>query len=239
VSTTIAEPPVRATSQDGEKRILIPRASWKLYETFVNLLPESTPVRVAFDGRSMEIMVKGAVHDHFADLLDQFVKAVTGALGIPLKPMRETTWIRPEIERGLETDRCYYLVSAKITTALSALRRLSNDVSDYPDPDLAVEVDISPPEVDRLAIYAALPVTELWIFDGRTLTIKVLGADGRYQTVEASRFLTVRAEEIPRWLLEEDVSDYDAWIQRIRAWAREELRGRAGGEGTDSVTPRD
>jgi Uma2 family endonuclease len=230
VSTTIAEPRSRAASQDGEKRILIPRASWQLYETFVTLLPESTPIRVAFDGRSMEIMVKGAVHDHFADLLDQFVKAVAGALGIPLKPMRETTWIRPEIERGLESDGCYYLDPAKIASAVAALRRLSNDVADYPNPDLALEVDMSPPQVDRPAIYAALRVAEIWTFDGRTLTIKVLDERGEYQVVEFSRFLPVRADQVARWLLEEEVSDYDAWIQRVRAWAARELRLPPGGD---------
>ena len=50
----------------------------------------------------MEIMVKGPVHDHFADLLNQFVKMVAGSLGIRIKPLGETTWIRPEIERGIE-----------------------------------------------------------------------------------------------------------------------------------------
>jgi Uma2 family endonuclease len=151
-----------------------------------------------------------------------------------LRPMRETTWIRPEIERGIETDGCYYLDPAKISTALAALRRLSNDVADYPNPDLAIEVDISPPQVDRLSIFAALRVSELWIFDGRNLTIMVLGEDGRYQNAEASRFLHVRAGEVPRWLLEEDLSDYGAWTQRIRAWAQKELTGRMRADGDPS-----
>ena len=40
--------------------------------------------------------------------------------------------------------------------------RNSNNIDDYPNPDLAVEIDISPPKIDRSGIYAALKVSELW-----------------------------------------------------------------------------
>jgi Uma2 family endonuclease len=197
-----------------------------MYETFVKNLPESSAIRTAFDGRDMEIMVKGPVHDHFARLLELFVMAVAGSLGIRIKPQGETTWIRPEIERGIEADGCYYVEPAKIATALAALSRRLNDVAAYPNPDLAIEVDISAPQADRAAIYAAMGVAELWRFDGQTLTIERLDEHGRYQPVERSGFLRVRADQVPRWLTAEDVSDYDAWIRRVREWAEKELHGQ-------------
>ena len=40
------------------------------------------------------------------------------------------------------------------------------DIADYPNPDLAIEIDISPPEVDREGIYKSLKVAEIWRFDG-------------------------------------------------------------------------
>jgi hypothetical protein len=91
-----------------------------------------------------------------------------------------------------------------------------------------MEVDISSPQADRRAIYAALRVAELWIFDGEALLIERLGEDGRYHAVKASGFLPVRAEEIERWLLHEDHRNQLAWKQRIRAWARKTLRKRRG-----------
>ena len=30
--------------------------------------------------------------------------------------------------------------------------------------------------------------------------------------------------EVPRWIIEEDQSDYEAWTQRIRAWAKKTLK---------------
>jgi Uma2 family endonuclease len=226
MSTTITKPPTRATSPPaGETRILVPRVPWRLYEAFVELLPEGSPIRTAFDGKDMEIMVTGPLHDDFADLLDQFVKAVAGELGIRIKPQRQTTWKRPEIERGIESDNCYYLDPAKIEAALAARGAGSNDVRDYPNPDLVIEIDISAPEADRMGIYAAMGVAEVWRFDGRTLTIERLDESGRYHAAEASGFLRVRADQVPRWLTAEDLSDYEAWVQRVRAWAGKELHG--------------
>ena len=70
------------------------------------------------------------------------------------------------------------------------------DVADYPDPDLAVEVDISAPKADREGIYAAMNVAELWVFDGKTLVMYQLGPDGQYvdagQSQMVARFNPMR-----------------------------------------------
>jgi hypothetical protein len=68
-------------------------------------------------------------------------------------------------------------------------------------------------------------VAEVWAFDGQDLTIRRLDENGRYQKVERSGFLRVRADQVPRWLTNEDLSDYGAWTQRIRQWAEVQLRG--------------
>jgi Uma2 family endonuclease len=92
----------------------------------------------------------------------------------------ETNWIRPELERGLEADQCYVFDPAKLAVVHELLARRENDVAAYPNPDLAVEVDLSSPQADRPGIYAALQVPELWRFDGEIVSIEQLGSDGRY-----------------------------------------------------------
>lgn len=125
--------PVRQEVRLGEEtRILIPDMTWDQYATFAGWLPDGSSIRVAFDGRNMELIVTSPTHDDFAELLDTFFKAVAGGLGIRYKPQRTTTWIRPEVQRGLEADCCYYLEPAKIDTALAALKARLNDVAHYP-----------------------------------------------------------------------------------------------------------
>ena len=184
--TTITRPTRGVdVSYDSETRILVPGVSYQVYESWMRFLPENTPVRMAYDGKSMELMVKGRMHDNFRELLGEIVRAVTQELVIPMSSNGETTWIRPGIERGLEADQSYYFLPEKIAAARAAMKRGSNDIADYPNPNLAIEVDISPSQVDRPEIYAKLQVTEVWRFDGQSLTIEKLDDHGRYREVDA------------------------------------------------------
>ena len=99
------------------------------------------------------------------------------------------------------------------------------NIADYPNPDLSIEVDISPPRIDRAGIYAALRVTEIWRFDGENeqVIIERLSDDGSYHAVDESGFLPIRAEEVRRWVVEEDSDDEAAWAERLRAWVAAEL----------------
>src|SRR5208337_2991616 len=107
--TTMTRPSrVIVGADDGETRIRVPGVRYQVYESWVQSLPESTPIRMAYDGRSMELMVKGRKHDNYRELLGEIVRAITQELAIPMSSNGETTWIRPEIERGLEADQSYY-----------------------------------------------------------------------------------------------------------------------------------
>ena len=88
-----------------------------------------------------------------------------------------------------------------------------------PNPDLAIEIDLSGPKVDRPSIYAALGVAEIWRFDGRSLEIELLREDGSYAPVESSRFLPIRAEDVRRWLVDEDSTFELVWERRLAEWA--------------------
>jgi Putative restriction endonuclease len=116
-----------------------------------------------------------------------------------------------------------------------ARARRSKSIADYPNPDLGVEVDISPSKIDRAAIYAALQVVEVWRFDGERaqVIIERLGEDGAYHPAEASAFLLIRADEIRRWVVVEDSRDESAWARRLRAWVRAELAPRKIERGAD------
>src|SRR5208337_5131170 len=58
------------------------------------------------------------------------------------------------------------------------------------------------------------------------LVIEHLQADGSYASVESSRFLPIRAEDVRRWLVVEDSTRRLAWERRLGEWARG-LGGRA------------
>ena len=98
----------------GETRIRFAGVGFDVYESLIRATPPRTAVRMAFDGKDLEIMVKGPVHDNYGRLLDRFITAIAAALGISHRGLGETTWIRPELERGLEADQCYVFDPAKL-----------------------------------------------------------------------------------------------------------------------------
>ncbi len=209
---------------NGELRWAIRDASWDDYVELAERLPAS--FRVAFDGKEIEMMVTSRDHDQVGWLMARFAEAVIDRIGIKFVPCGRATWQKPEAERGIEADECYLLEPAKIAFVKKLRAAKSKDESGYPTPDLAIEVDISRPKVDRPGIYAAMGVTELWRFDEDAPVIERLGPDGRYRGVEASSWLPVRVEHLRRWVVDEDSSDFAVWSRRMRAWVRKTYRSQ-------------
>lgn len=216
-------PPERG---DAETRIVLRGIGWEVYDALSNALPDGTPVRMTYDGKDLEIMTTSGFHDFFKYLVGLFVHEVAMALGVPMLGLGQTTWKRPRLARGLEADESFYFLPEKIPVAMATIRRKSTNIADYPDPDLAIEIDISPPTVDREEVYRKLRIGEVWYFDGEHVRIEQLGDDGAYTVASRSRFLPIKDVEIRRWLVEEDSSDHNAWGQRLRAWLRRIARSR-------------
>jgi Uma2 family endonuclease len=205
--------------RDGT-RFVVPRVSWRAYKTLVDELPASSPIRIAYDGRNMELMVRGPMHHRHAKWIDRLITTVADELRIQVEDLGETTWQREEVDRGIEADLSYFFVPAKIDVVRKGEQNQSNRIEDYPDPDLVVEVDISPPQVDREGIYARLKVPEVWVFDGERLMIWVLGASGQYEPATSSRWLGISTEQATRWLTQEDKRDRTDWTRRLAEWVR-------------------
>jgi Uma2 family endonuclease len=215
------------TSEPGE-RVLIRGVDWEFYERLVDSIPEGCHIRINYDGKDIELMSPSLLHDDRKGLLGQFVEAVAQELEIPYKSAGQTTWKRPELNRGLESDESYFFLPEKLDALARGRARRSSKITDYPNPDLGIEVDRSASKIDRAGIYAALRVAEVWRFDveREQVIIERLGEDGIDHPVQESGFLPIRSEEIYRWVALEDSRDESAWARRLRAWVRSELAPR-------------
>jgi len=180
---------------------------------------------MAYNRGVLEIMSPGPLHEDGKNYLRRMVEILTEELHIPCKCYGSTTWKRDDVERGIEPDECYYLTAAKVAAAHESKKLGKKDSTDYPAPDLAIEIDIRPSAVDRAEIYATLGVPEVWRFDCVRFRIDRLGPDGRYTEAEASLFLPISPPEIVHWLLL-DAEDDNDWARQLREWMRSDLIGR-------------
>lgn len=209
-----------------EERRVFRGVDWDFYERLQEVVGERPGLRIAFDGRDLEIMPTGAFHDVVKAFGFRLIEIVTEELDIPSASAGSTTWSRPAIKRGIEADESFFFSTDKLAMFGMAVSRNSKDLADYPNPDLAIEVDLSEPRIDRTSIYAALRVPEIWRFTETGVTIEQWTDRGSYEDASRSAFLPIDADEVARWVLREDRTNLQDWKRRLRAWIRAELAGR-------------
>jgi Uma2 family endonuclease len=218
--------PKRASrhAAEGEQRVLLHEIDWAFYEALCDRLAEQ-PVRLTYDRGELEIMSPSPAHERYKMFAGYFVDNLAIELEYVegFEAFGETTWKRIALERGLEADQCYDFDPAKLATLAGRLP----DRPDDPLPDLAVEIEISSSTVDKMSVYAALGIPEVWRYDGETVRFERLGEDGLYRTSETSLFLPVTPAQVAHWLGMADGMNPKAWTLLLRGWIRDELAGRA------------
>lgn len=156
--------------------------TWSTYEKLLETRDRIRPrTRLLFDRGSLELMVVSNSHERLKEIVGLLVAAWIEETGGDYVPSGELTHKRPDLERGFEPDLCFYIASAHKVLGLREL-----DFAKDPPPDLAVEIEVTQSVLDRLPIYAAFGVPELWRYDGETLTVLVLGTDGAYSASQSS-----------------------------------------------------
>ena len=90
-----------------------------------------------------------------------------------------------------------------------------------PPPDPCLEIENSRSTLDRMSIYAALRVPEVWRWDGETLTVHRLTTKGNYRVSKRSKaFPFLPMEEFAAFLKHTNVGATKL-IRELRAWARD------------------
>ena len=209
--------------QTGEfDRILLHEVRWSTYEALLEDL-EGRRLRLTYDRGRLEIMTLSTPHEWSKKILARAFEVLTEELDIPIRSGGQQTFRQQLKEKGLEPDECYWVqheadVRGKSDISLDA----------DPPPDIAVEVEISVSVLDRLAIYAALRVGEIWRYDGETIIVAHLQEDQTYRMLDYSpTFPWLPLGELAKFLARRDSMDETRLIRMFRAWVRAELAPRA------------
>jgi Uma2 family endonuclease len=147
------------------------------------------------------------------------VEALSDELEVPRIPAGSTTYKSELLDRGLAADESYDIAS------IQPLPTIDPDPKAQPrPPDFAIEVELTRSALNRLEIYAALGVTEVWRFDGDDLAVHILDSDKHYHVHESSvAFPSVPMSDVMRLITDPDLADEQRWAKRVRNWIRDEL----------------
>ena len=209
--------PVHQLELDGH--FVLHGISWHTYTALVKDLEDRPGLRVTFDRGTLEIMSPSERHEELKTLLGRMVELLTLELDIECRPAGSTTWKRQDLERGLEPDECYY-----IANELRLRGKVEADLAVDPPPDLAIEVDLSRSSVDKLAIYAALGVPEVWTLQGLSIQVHTLGATGGYAVGRQSRaFPFLPLDRVEAFLANPQSLTQTQLMRAFQEWVKREL----------------
>lgn len=185
-------------------------------------------IRLAFDTGDLEIMVVTNPHERFHRIVALLVEEWLMETQTPYLPSGHLTHRREDLQKGFEPDQCYYIQNWKPVAGFCEI-----DFTKDPPPDLAIEAEKSRKVLNRLPIYAAFEVPEVWRYNGERLIVLLLQPDGTYRESTVSRaFPSLPLAELPHFLaLAKDVSMNFVSISRLfREWARSLLAAPKAGE---------
>jgi Uma2 family endonuclease len=195
--------------------VILEGVSWATYERLLEDFDNSKAVRCTFDQGTLELMAPSFDHERLNRLLAELVAALATGLDLDYEQAGSTTFKREDIGRGFEPDSCFYF---EHVAAIRGHRRIDLDTD--PPPDLVLEIDITHPSLEKLPIYAAIGVPEVWRYDGERLVMYRLGA-GRYDEVASSTVLLgLTSTDIAQLLAASGPMPRAAWVRHVQGWAQ-------------------
>jgi Uma2 family endonuclease len=205
-----------------EQRFVLCCMSWPDYARLSDLLGERH-IRATYDGKRMELMTLSPEHERAKKLLARLVEALTEELDIAVASFGSMTCRREDLDQGLEPDECYWLEHEPQVRGRTAI-----DLAKDPPPGLVVEVEISRSILNRIDLYAGLGVPEVWRWNGQTLRVCLLQADGIYTEGMNSRaFPAISMAKVERFLRDGQRLREAELLRNFRKWVRQQAARKA------------
>jgi Uma2 family endonuclease len=204
----------------AEKRVAFYHISWQSYEKILEALGDRRAARITYYQETLEIVTPLEEHESAHDRLGILIHILTEELNLNIKSMGSTTLKIPHLKVGAEPDKCYYIQNEP------AVRGKKVDLSIDPPPDLIIEVDITPTDINKNQLYQEMKVPEFWRYNGKTLTIYLFSQE-RYQESETSATFPLLTKSIVYEFLAQCHTQGESQTKRaFRTRIREEIMGQ-------------
>jgi len=199
-------------------RLLLDDVSWNQYEAICEVLSGRSALRLTYDQGSLEFMVKSPRHGWFDRRLSIFVEILAEETEQGLECMGDMNFRKKELNFGFEPDDWFWIQHEHQMRG-----RGDWDPSFDPPPDLTIESEVAKSALDRMAIFAAYGIPEVWRFDGRRLHVHLLQPDGTYsETGSSLAFPRIAIRELTQFM--RPSIDWQTAKKQVRVWVRKQLR---------------
>ena len=204
------------TLPKGEQRVVFYDRSWQDYQTLLTAVGVDRSARITYDRGQLEIAMPLQAHEFASEMIALFIRILVEEVGLQLKSMGSTTLSYPQLDRGAEPDKGFYIQNY----AQVAGREV--DLAQDSPPDLVVEIDITHTDIDKLSLYAAMGIAEFWRFDGELLRIYILKETSYEESETSATFPQIDKSRLYTFFEESQQSEVAA-SRKLREWIRQNL----------------
>ncbi len=114
------------------------------------------------------------------------METFTEVHGIEIQSVASTTFKRKDLGKAFEADESYYIENAEAIRTKEELDLLID-----PPPDLVIEIEITSSAIQKMNLFAAMGIPEVWRHDGERLTM--------HRLVRSSYELITESVALPRF----------------------------------------
>jgi Uma2 family endonuclease len=152
--------------------VVLSGVTWADYQRVLELRGDRSAPRITYLEGRLEIMSPSRTHESIKSLIGSLVETYCLERAIEFSTYGSWTIEDKDADRGAEPDECYVF----------------GEASDPKRPDLAIEVVWTSGGINKLEVYRALGVREVWYWRKGRITPFVLRS-GRYEEGSASEAL--------------------------------------------------
>ncbi len=214
---SVLNPSLKEMAQTAiNQKLILQGVGWDFYERVLQEFTHSNALHFAYDSGFLEIEVPLFEHERPTEILRDLITAICLEKEINCINAGSTTFRRQAKSKGCEPDSAFYIHNERQIRGLKHL-----DLDRDPPPDLVIEVDVTSPSLDKMPIYAALGVPEVWLYKGeKVIFMKLYG--GIYQeTLNSVAFPFLDNRTVQDFLEKGYTESFLEWNRAIRQWANE------------------
>lgn len=191
--------------------------SWDDYEGLLAENPADGAPRLTYDRGTLEAVRFTSRQDFTNRTLAFIVNLVADALRVPIRDVGSTAFPRRDLLRGFNPDSGFYIQHAPDVSGKHHIELPAD-----PPPDLLIDVTGMISMLDRLPLFAAFEVPEIWRYDETAgqATVLRLRHGAYHATRESAVLVPVTGDLLTRFVQESHAHPSGQWSHTLRSWIR-------------------
>lgn len=205
------------TQLPPDSTLILHDISWEDYEELLEKVGEASGLRISYYNGELQVMTLSTIHENYSRLLEKMLALLSVILRVRIISFGSATMKKGKKRAGAEPDCCFYIQSAALIG-----KKIQIDFNQDPPPDVVLEIDVHHKSTGKFAIYAALGVSEIWLYDEKQMHFYLL-REGRYVEVGQSQALPMLTSQILTGFLERSLNEdqydillaFEEWLHAL------------------------